>query len=101
MATSGTVATTTFNTRKVIDHAFRRCKLVPQQITPEHLDTALDLLFLELSALGNRGIPLWTIDKILLPIYERTASVPTPDGTIDVFDVNLRTTYGGSQKCGG
>jgi len=91
MATSGTVATTVFKTRQVIDHAFRRCKMVPQQITPEHLDTALDLLFLELSALGNRGIPLWTLDRILLPIYERTASVPTPDGTIDVFDVNLRT----------
>lgn len=90
MATSETVATTVFNTRRVIDHAFRRCRLVPQQITPEMLDTALDLLFLELSALGNRGIPLWTIDKFILPVYFRTASVPTPLGTIDVFDVNLR-----------
>ncbi len=90
MATSGTVATTVFKTRKVIDHAFRRCKMVPQQITSEHLDTALDLLFLELSSLGNRGIPLWTINRILLPIYFRTARVPTPLGTMDVFDVNLR-----------
>lgn len=90
MPTSGTVATTVFQTRKVIDHAFRRCKMVPQQIASEHLDTALDLLFLELSALGNRGIPLWTIERILLPIYWRTARVPTPAGTIDVFDVNLR-----------
>lgn len=90
MATSGTVATTTFQTRKVIDHAFRRLKLVPQQIASEMLDAALDLLFLELSALGNRGIPLWTIERILLPIYFRTARVPTPLGTIDVFDVNLR-----------
>lgn len=90
MATSGTVATTVFNTRKVIDHAARRCRLLPQQIAGENLIVALDLLFLELSALGNRGIPLWTIDKFILPIYERTASVPTPDGTIDVFDVNLR-----------
>lgn len=91
MATSGTVGTTVFQTRKVIDHAFRRCKMAPQQITSEHLDTALDLLFLELSALGNRGIPLWTIERILLPIYFRTARVPTPDGTINVYDVNLRT----------
>ena len=90
MATSGTVATTTFQTRKVIDHAFRRLKLVPQQIASEMIDAALDLLFLELSALGNRGIPLWTIERILLPIYFRTARVPTPAGTIDVFDVNLR-----------
>tara|TARA_R110002126_G_scaffold55928_7_gene149912 strand:+ start:323 stop:1378 length:1056 start_codon:yes stop_codon:yes gene_type:complete len=91
MATSGTVATTVFQTRKVIDHAFRRIGLAPQQVTSEHIDTALDLLFLELSALGNRGIPLWTIERILLPIYYRTARVPTPLGTIDVFNVNLRT----------
>jgi len=97
MATSGTVATTVFQTRKVIDHAFRRCGLVPQQIAQEEIDTALDLLFLEMSALGNRGIPLWTIERILLPIYFRTARVPTPAGTIDVFDVNLRT----NQRLGG
>jgi len=54
------------------------------------IDTAKDLLFLEMSALGNRGIPLWTIERILLPIYFRVARVPTPPGTIDVFNVNLR-----------
>lgn len=92
MATSGTVATTVFNTRKVIDHGFRRIGLAPQQVTSEHLDTALDLLFLELSALGNRGIPLWTVEPILLPMYFRIARVPTPAGTIDVFNVDLRTS---------
>jgi len=97
LTTSGTVATTVFQTRKVIDHAFRRCGMIPQQVTSEHLVTALDLLFLEMSALGNRGIPLWTIERILLPIYFRTARVPTPAGTIDVFDVNLRT----NQRLGG
>lgn len=91
MATSGTVATTVFQTRRIIDHAFRRCGMVPQQIAQEEIDTALDLLYLEMSALGNRGIPLWTIERILLPIYFRTARVPTPAGTIDVFNVNLRT----------
>ncbi len=90
MATSNTVATTVFQTRRVIDHAFRRCGVVTQTIVSEHLDTAMDLLYLEMSALGNRGIPLWTIESILLPIYHRTAIVPTPLGTIDVFDVNLR-----------
>ena len=92
MATSGTVATTVFQTRKVIDHAFRRIGLAPQQVTSEHIDTALDLLFLELSALGNRGIPLWTVEPILLPLYFRVARVPTPPGTIDVFNVDLRTS---------
>lgn len=91
MATSGTTGTTVFDTRKVIDHAFRRCGIISQQIVSEHIDTALDLLYLEMSALGNRGIPLWTIERILLPIYFRTPVAPTPPGTIDVFNVNLRT----------
>lgn len=90
MATSGTVGTTVFKTRRVIDHAFRRCKLTPQQVTAEMLDTALDLLFLELSALANRGIPLWTVNRFILPLYESQFSVPSPVGTVDVFEANLR-----------
>lgn len=91
MATSGTVGTTVFKTRKVIDHAFRRCKLTPQQITSEHLDTAKDLLFLELSKLVTKGIPLWTVEKFILPLYEGVFSVLTPLGTVDILNLNLRT----------
>ena len=91
MATSGTVGTTVFKTRKIIDHAFRRCGMIPQQITSEHLETAQDLLFLVLSSLGTNGTPLWTVNKLLLPMYDRVGSVSTPLGTIDVLDINLRT----------
>lgn len=91
MATSGTVSTTVFKTRKVIDHAFRRAEIPPQLIAGENLDVALDLLHLELSSLATTGIPLWTIEKFILPIYERIATVPTSLGTVQVFDVNLRT----------
>jgi hypothetical protein len=89
MSTSGTVSTTVFSTRKVVDHAFRRAGVPP--LAGENLQVALDLLFLELSALATDGIPLWTITKLLLPIYERKHSVQTPLGTIQVYDVNLRT----------
>ena len=93
MATSGTVGQTVFETRKVIDHAFRRAKVQPQQITPEYIDTALDLLFLNLSALSSYGIPLWVIEKTILPIYRGQRSVPLPIGTVDVMDFNIRDLF--------
>jgi len=90
MATSGTVGQTVFETRKVIDHAFRRAKVQPQQITPEYIDTALDLLFLNLSSLASYGIPLWVLEKTILPIYRGERSVPLPIGSVDVMDFNIR-----------
>lgn len=91
LSTSGTVSTTTFRTRKVIDHAFRRCKTPPQKISGEDLQTALDLLYLTLSTLGTKGIALWCINKVITPLYENVQTVPLPVGTIDVLNCNLRT----------
>lgn len=91
MATSGTVSQTVFNTGKVIDHAFRRCRLVPQQITGEHIETAKDLLYLFMSTLVNKGIKLWNVDQIILPLYTDEYFVATPVGTVDLLNANLRT----------
>lgn len=90
MATSGTVSQTVFKTRKVIDHAFRRCKMTPQEITSEHIETAKDLLWLFLSTLANKGVALWAVDKEIIPIYQYVSRVPLPVGTVDLLDVNLR-----------
>jgi len=92
LATSGTVSQTVFETRKVIDHAFRRCKIAPQQITSEYLETASDLLYLILSTLASRGVALWCIDQQVLGMYEGQQTVDLPAGTIDVLNVNLRKT---------
>lgn len=91
MSTSGTVSQTIFKTRKVIDHAARRCRLTPQQLAGENLQVALDLLFTRLSSLANQGIPLWCIQKLLQPIYTGQQTVTMPDGVVDVLNVNLRT----------
>lgn len=92
MATSNTVSTTVFKTRKVVDHAFRRCKIAPQQITPEYIDTALDLLYLYLSTLTSKGVALWCVEKRILPMYENVQTVPCPLGTVDILNANLRTS---------
>lgn len=92
MATSGTVSTTVFNTRKLLEHSFRRAKLSPQQITPEYVQMAQDLLYMFLSTLASKGIALWCIDKVILPMYENVQTVPCPVGTVDVLNTNLRTS---------
>lgn len=91
MAVSGTVSQTVFNTRKVIDHAFRRCRIPPQGVGAELLEVAQENLYLILSDLANRGLQLWCIERLILPMYENMAQVPLPVGTVDLLNTNLRT----------
>lgn len=93
MAVSGTISQTQFPTRKVCDHAFRRCRIATQLVTSEHLQIAQDLLYLLMSELVNRGIPLWCIEKQLLSLYEGSTAVPCPDGTVDVLDLQIRQLH--------
>lgn len=90
MAYSGTVSQTTFNTRRVIEHAARRCKMPAQSLSAEHVDIANDNLWLLLSALANEGAPLWCIQKTIYPLYEGTPTVVTDKGTVDILNSNLR-----------
>lgn len=90
MATSGTVGLTRVTTQKVIDHAFRRAKIPPQKITREHIHVAKDLLYMILSAWANKGISLWAIQSHILPMYLNRQTVPTPVGTIDALNANIR-----------
>jgi len=90
MAVSGTVSTTTFNTRKVIDTAFRMCRLMAQSITSEMQDYARDALYLRLSDLANPKPPSWCIEKIILPMYENQPIITLPIGTVEVLNVNYR-----------
>ena len=91
MAVSGTVSQTVFNTRKVIDHAYRRCRIPPEGISSEQISFALDTLYLILSGLANRGLQLWCIEKKLMPFYEAQGLIELPNGIVDVLNTNLRT----------
>lgn len=91
MAYSGTVSQTAFDTRRVIEHAARRCKLPAQSLTSEHVDIAKDQLYLLLSELANRGIQLWCIKRTVYPLYNGAGAITTIDGTVDVLNSNLRT----------
>jgi len=91
MAFSGSISQTVFNTGKVMDSAFRRCKMPAQTITSEHLDIAKNELYLLLSTWANDGAPLWCIEKQIYPLYEGVSAVVTAIGTVDVLNANLRT----------
>jgi hypothetical protein len=91
MAYSDSISGTTFNALKVVDHAFRRCRLQAQAITAEMQDYALDSLYLMLSELANIKTPSWCIEKIILPMYENQQIVTLPLGTVEVLNLNYRT----------
>jgi hypothetical protein len=90
MAYSGTVSTTTFNALKVVDHAFRRCRLPAQAITAEMQTYALESLHLFLSELASIKTPSWCIEKMVLPMYENQPLVELPVGTVEVLNLNYR-----------
>jgi hypothetical protein len=87
MAVSGSISTTSFNANRVVDTAFRRCRLPAQAITSEMQQYALDALYLLLSEMANTRTPSWCIDKLILPMYENEPRVELPQGTVEVLAV--------------
>ena len=90
MAYSGSISGTTFNALKVVDHAFRRCRLPAQSITAEMQEYALESLYVFLSELANIKTPSWCIEKIILPMYQNQQIVTLPVGTVEVLNLNYR-----------
>jgi hypothetical protein len=90
MAYSGNIGVKTFNSLKVVDHAFRRCRLPAQAITSEMQEYALDSLSFMLDDLANVRVPSWCIEKLILPFYQNQPIVTLPLGTVDVLNLNFR-----------
>ena len=91
MAYSGTVGLTSFSANKVVDTAYRRCRLPAQAITAEMQQYALDSLYLLLNNLPNQRTLSWCIEKLVLPMYQGQPVVPLPLGTVDLQNLNYRT----------
>ena len=91
MPISGSISVTVFNTNNVLDQAFRRCKVPPETVSSEMQQTALDSLYLLISSLCNRGIQLWTVEKIIMPFYLGNGYITLPVGTVDLLNSNYRT----------
>lgn len=90
MAYSGNIGGTTTNALKVVDHAFRRCRLQAQAITAEMQAYALESLRFMLNELANIKTPSWCIEKMVLPMYQNQPLVTLPAGTVEVLNLNYR-----------
>jgi len=90
MAYSGTVSQTNFTTGRIIDNAIRRCKIPAAQISGEYIEIANDQLYLLLSDLTNQGVPLWTIEKQIIPLYQGVGDISLDTSVNDILNGNLR-----------
>lgn len=90
MAYSGNIGGATFNALKVVDHAYRRCRLPAQAISAEMQSYALDSLRFLLDELANIKTPSWCIQKMILPMYQNQPIVTLPVGTVEVLNLNYR-----------
>ena len=90
MAYSGNIGGTTTNALKVVDHAFRRCRLQAQAITAEMQAYALESLRFMLNELANIKTPSWCIEKLILPMYQNQPLVTLPAGTVEILNLNYR-----------
>lgn len=90
MAYSGNIGGRTTSALKVVDHAFRRCRLPAQAITAEMQTYALESLRFMLNELANIKTPSWCIEKKILPMYQNQPIVTLPPGTVEVLNLNYR-----------
>ena len=89
--TSGTITTLAYDNRTVIDRAYGKLGLTPQQITGEKIQIAQDLLSLILTDTVNTANPLWCLEKCLVTLNQGQKSYGLPAGTNDVRNAFYRT----------
>lgn len=89
-STSGTINSTQIDVITCIERAVRRCGRLPGSLSSEDLDVARQNLFLSMTNMLNRGIPLWSIEKIILGVNLNQITLPLPIGTIDLRNVLYR-----------
>lgn len=91
MALSGTVGQTVIDVMTLVEHGIRKCGKVSSQLSSEQITAARENLFFMLSSLANRGVPLWRVQRYIMPIYQGQTMVTLPTGTVDVLQANYRT----------
>src|SRR6267142_2671689 len=91
LSTTGTVTTTSWDTRTVIDRAYGALGLTPQQIVGEKITIAQDLLGICLADQVNIANPLWCLDKTLITLTQGQREYVMPNGTNDVNRAFFRT----------
>lgn len=92
MTTSGTDNFFLDNSDIVLE-AFDRCQIRPTAITRQHMISATRSLNLCLQAMGNRGVNLWSVDLLTIPLVQGQATYILPSDTVSLLDAYRSTFY--------
>ena len=95
MATSGTVAFRP-DVEEIIAESFERVGMDAQNMTGYQAVAARRSLNLLFSEFANRGINYWAVQNNTLSLTQGTSTYTLPAGTIDLIDVVIRETTGGT-----
>jgi hypothetical protein len=95
MATSGTVNFRP-NVEEIVTEAFERCGIDEETRTGYQAKAARRSLNLLFSEWANRGINYWAVQSNTLDLSVGTTIYDLPKGTIDLIDVVIRQTTGGT-----
>src|SRR6202795_2413910 len=93
LSTTGTVQTSAWDTRTVIDRAYGALGLLPSLIVGEKIQIALDLLGITLADMVNTSTPLWCLDKILVTPVLGQRIYQMPVGTNDINRAFYRSSF--------
>lgn len=88
--TSGTVSSVVYPIQKIIEKGFRRAGVLPQNISGEDMQVAMDLLYTLSSELVNAGFPLWTRTYVLGQPAVGSPELAMPQGTLDILHAYWR-----------
>lgn len=88
MTTSGTSNFFIANSDVILE-AFDRCEIRPSEITRERMFSCKRSLNLELQTWSNRGINLWKVQPVSIPMIAGTATYTLAANVISLLDVYI------------
>lgn len=91
MALSGETATYSFDVQEALDMAAGRAGIAPELMSAEIIQRSIRLANMMLSEFPNYRIQSWSVQQVFMPLYLYQANLVTPDGTVNILNVNLRT----------
>jgi hypothetical protein len=96
MATSGTYA---FNPAlgEIIIYAYNLIGIRGTSLLQEHMQSARMAANMMLSNWGNRGVNLWAVDLITVPLVQGTSTYSVDANTVVMLDTYIQTDNGSGQ----
>jgi len=92
----GASGTTAFNPAlsDIVIEVFERCGIRAISLEPEHWQSARRSMNFVQSRWSNRGINLWKVDLVSMPLMQGQIDVPVDANVINVLDVYRSVTFG-------